>query len=127
MNSVQLPVIQAENLLKTANYDWIDNIYRGSIPETANNDGTTTDIVITESENTPSNYANSQFKHWGLGVEVQIFYKKANQTDILSAEIELAKMFITNGWRVDQSKNHIKDPDTKQTTKVFYFTKIEII
>lgn len=124
---MQLPVIKAENLLKTVNYDWIDNIYRGSIPESANNAGTTTDVVITESENTPSNYANSQFKHWTLGVEVQIFYKKANQTDILSAEIELAKMFITNGWRVEQSKNHTKDPDTGQVTKVFYFTKIEII
>lgn len=124
---MQLPVIQAENLLKMAHYDWIDNIYRGSIPEGANNDGTTTDVVITESDNAPSNYANSQVKHWGLGVEVQIFYKKTNQTDIFSAEIELAKMFIANGWRVDQSKNHIKDPDTKQITKVFYFTKFEII
>ncbi|MCH8632343.1 DUF806 family protein [Lactiplantibacillus plantarum] len=124
---MQLPVIQAENLLKTVNYDWIDNIYRGSIPESANNAGTTTDVVITESENTPSNYANSQFKHWALGVEIQIFYKKANQIEILSAEIELAKMFIANGWRVEQSKNHTKDPDTGQVTKVFYFTKIEII
>ncbi|QQM59972.1 DUF806 family protein [Lactiplantibacillus plantarum] len=124
---MQLPVIQAENLLKTVNYDWIDNIYRGSIPESANNAGTTTDVVITESENAPSNYANSQFKHWALGVEVQIFYKKASQTDILSAEIELAKMFIAKGWRVEQSKNHTKDPDTRQVTKVFYFTKIEII
>ncbi|QLK66765.1 DUF806 family protein [Lactiplantibacillus plantarum] len=124
---MQLPVIQAENLLKTVNYDWIDNIYRGSIPESADNAGTTTDVVITESENAPSNYANSQFKHWALGVEVQIFYKKANQIDILSAEIELAKMFVTNGWRVEQSKNHTKDPDTGQVTKVFYFTKIEII
>ncbi|MCA1344034.1 MULTISPECIES: DUF806 family protein [Lactiplantibacillus] len=124
---MQLPVIQAENLLKTVNYDWIDNIYRGSIPKSANNAGTTTDVVITESENTPSNYANSQFKHWALGVEIQIFYKKANQTDILPAEIELAKMFIANGWRVEQSKNHTKDPDTGQVTKVFYFTKIEII
>ncbi|KZU26953.1 Phage tail protein [Lactiplantibacillus plantarum] len=124
---MQLPVIQAENLLKTVNYDWIDNIYRGSIPESADNAGTTTDVVITESENAPSNYANSQFKHWALGVEVQIFYKKANQIEILSAEIELAKMFIANGWRVEQSKNHTKDPDTGQVTKVFYFTKIEII
>lgn len=124
---MQLPVIQAENLLKTVNYDWIDNIYRGSIPKSANNAGTTTDVVITESENAPNNYANSQFKHWALGVEVQIFYKKANQTDILSAEIELAKMFIANGWRVKKSKNHTKDPDTGQVTKVFYFTKIEII
>ena len=124
---MQLPVIQAENLLKTVNYDWIDNIYRGSIPESADNAGTTTDVVITESENAPSNYANSQFKRWALGVEIQIFYKKANQIDILSAEIELAKMFVTNGWRVEQSKNHTKDPDTGQVTKVFYFTKIEII
>ncbi|MCG0574033.1 phage tail protein [Lactiplantibacillus plantarum] len=124
---MQIPVIQAENLLKTANYDWIDKIYRGSIPKDANNNGATTDVVITESENTPSNYANSQFKHWALGVEIQIFYKIATQTDILSAEIELAKMFIVNGWRVEQSKNHTKDPDTGQVTKVFYFTKIEII
>ena len=124
---MELPVIQAENLLKKANYNWIDHIYRGSIPESADNVDTTTDVVITESQNEPSNYANSQFKHWVLGVEVQIFYKKANQTDILSAEIELAKMFVANGWRVEQSKNHIKDPDTKQITKVFYFTKIEII
>lgn len=124
---MQLPVIQAENLLKTVNYDWIDNIYRGSIPESTDNAGTTTDVIITESENAPSNYANSQFKHWALGVEIQIFYKKSNQIEILPAEIELAKMFIANGWRVEQSKNHTKDPDTGQVTKVFYFTKIEII
>lgn len=124
---MKLPVIQAENLVKTAHYNWIDNIYRGSVPENANNNGATTDVVITESENAPSNYANSQFKHWALGVEIQIFYKKSTQINILSAEIELAKMFIANGWRVEQSKNHTKDPDTGQVTKVFYFTKIEII
>ena len=120
---MQLPVIQAENLLKTVNYDWIDHIYRGSIPESADNAGTTTDVVITESENGPINYANNVFKGWQIGVEVQIFYSLNIELNIQDLEIIFAQLFQNNGWRIDQSKNHIKDPDTGQVSKVFYFIK----
>ena len=120
---MQLPVIQAENLLKTANYGWIDNIYRGSIPKSANNAGTTTDVVITESENEPINYANNVFKGWQIGVEVQIFYSLNIKLNIQDLEIDFAQLFQKDGWQIDQSKNHIKDPDTNQVSKVFYFIK----
>src|SRR5699024_12248890 len=58
-----------------------------------------------------------------VGVEVQIFYKLSGD-DFQNHEIELAKLFNGDDWEIDTSRNRIKDPDTKQWTKVFYFSKI---
>lgn len=47
--------------------------------------------------------------------------------DVTNLEIELAKKFVHDKWTVEQSKAHVKDPDTGQSTKVFYFAKDLVI
>ena len=56
-------------------------------------------------------------------MEVQIFYKKDASISSIDNEIALADQFKQDDWTIEQSKNHIKDPDTGQVTKVFYFAK----
>ena len=56
-------------------------------------------------------------------MEVQIFYKLNSGISKLDDEIALARLFVKDGWTVEQSKDHIQDPDTHQVSKVFYFAK----
>lgn len=120
---MQLPAVQAKNTFQDGNFDFIDNIYQGSIPEEVQGNTDTTDVLIQEYINEPFYYANETFKGWQIGVEVQIFYSLETNFNFQDAEIKIAKQFVDDNWQVDQSKNRIKDPDTNQWTKVFYFVK----
>ncbi|KRM09543.1 DUF806 family protein [Paucilactobacillus suebicus] len=120
---MELSVVQASNLIKSASYSWINNVYRGSIPESVVDDTDKTDVLITEYVNEPAYYANQTFKGWQIGVELQIFYAKDTNINFQDVEITIAKLFNLDGWQIEQSKNRIKDPDTKQWCKVFYFVK----
>ncbi|EJF00344.1 DUF806 family protein [Liquorilactobacillus mali] len=120
---MQLPAVQAKNTFQDGNFNFIDNIYQGSIPEEVQNNTDTTDVLIQEYINEPFYYANKTFKGWRVGVEVQIFYSLKTGFNLQDAEVNIAKQFINDGWRIDQSKNRVKDPGTKQWTKVFYFVK----
>ena len=102
---------------------WIDELYSGSIPSNVEVSTNKNTVLITEYLNEPSLYANMKIKYWRVGVEVQIFYKLSGD-DFQNHEIELAKLFNGDDWEIDTSRNRIKDPDTKQWTKVFYFSKI---
>ncbi|WP_281829382.1 DUF806 family protein [Lactobacillus amylolyticus] len=120
---MDLPVVQAADVLTTANFSWIDNIYTGSIPSDVVDNTTDNIVLFTETVNEPIFYANGIFKGWQIGVEMQIFYSLNPSFNLQDAEISVAKSFAKSGWLIDQSKNRIKDPDTKQWTKVFYFIK----
>lgn len=119
---MDLPSVQALDLIE-GKFDWIDEIYLESLPEEEIDLTDKTVCLITEWINEPNIYANRTFKRWQIGVEVQIFYKKDSGTTTLDGEIALADLFKLNDWTIDQSKTHIKDPDTGQVTKVFYFSK----
>lgn len=119
---MDLPSVQALDLID-GQFDWIDEIYLESLPEEETDLTGKTVCLITEWLNEPTGYANWTFKRWQIGVEVQIFYKKDSGTTTLDGEIALADRFKRDDWTVDQSKTHIKDPDTGQVTKVFYFSK----
>lgn len=130
---MKLPVVQAKELIASAKYPWLDNIYQTSIPKEVQDDvdenkenadsAKQTFVWITEYANEPEYYANNAFKGWQIGVEVQIFYSLDINLNIQDLEIELAKLFQSDGWQIEQSKNHTKDPDTSQKSKVFYFVK----
>jgi hypothetical protein len=120
---MELPVVQAINLVESANFDWLDEVFQGSIPTEIQDDDTKTVALITEYLSEPTSFGNSRFKGWQIGVEMQIFYEKKANFNLLEAEINMATLFEKDGWLIEQSKNHIKDPDTKQLSKVFYFTK----
>lgn len=120
---MEVPVVQAINLVESVNFDWLDEVFQGSIPTKIQDDDTKTVALITEYLSEPTNFGNSRFKGWQIGVEMQIFYKKKADFNLLEAEINMANLFEKDGWLIEQSKNHIKDPGTKQLSKVFYFTK----
>lgn len=118
---METPTTIAKNLLK--DITWIDELYSGSIPSNVEVNTNKNTVLITEYLNEPSQYANMEIKYWLVGVEVQIFYKLDGE-DFQNCEIQVARLFNDNRWKIDTSRNRIKDPDTKQWTKVFYFSKI---
>lgn len=124
---MELPTIQARKLIDSAKLKWIDKIVVGAMPKELSGNVDSTICQITEWLNEPNGYANAIFKRWTIGVEVQIFYKLNSGISTLDDEIKLAQLFVKNGWTVEQSKDHIQDPDTRQVTKVFYFTKDLVI
>ena len=119
---MDLPSVQALDLID-GHFDWIDEVYLESLPEEETDLTDKTICLITEWLNEPTGYANRTFKQWLIGVEVQIFYKRDASISSIDNEIALADQFKQDDWTIEQSKNHIKDPDTGQVTKVFYFAK----
>lgn len=117
---METPTTIAKKLMK--DITWIDELYSGSIPSNVEVNTNKNTVLITEYLNEPSQYANMEIKYWLVGVEVQIFYKLDGE-DFQSCEIQVARLFNDNRWKIDTSRNRIKDPDTKQWTKVFYFSK----
>ena len=124
---MELPTTQANKLIVSAKYSWIDRIVIGVIPRELTGNTDETIVRISEWLNEPTYYANATFKGWTIGVQVQIFYKLNSGINSLDDEIALARFFVKNGWTIEQSKDHIQDPDTRQVTKVFYFSKDLII
>lgn len=117
---METPTTIAKRLM--SNIAWIDELYSGSIPSNVEVNTNKNTVLITEYLNEPSQYANMEIKYWLVGVEVQIFYK-LDGDDFQNHELQVAKLFNDNRWYIDTSRNRIKDPDTKQWTKVFYFSK----
>ena len=117
---METPTTIAKKLMK--DITWIDELYSGSIPSNVEVNTNKNTVLITEYLNEPSQYANMEIKYWLIGVEVQIFYKLDGE-DFQNCEIQVARLFNDNRWKINTSRNRIKDPDTKQWTKVFYFSK----
>lgn len=121
---MQMPTVIAEKLINERKFQWVDGVYRGSMPEEIQNNVDKTVILVSEWLNEPTRYANQSFKGWNIGVQVQTFFKLKNQPiSLIDAEIAMAKLFKDNGWQIDDSKTNIKDPDTKQWSQVFLFSK----
>lgn len=117
---METPTTIAKRLM--SNITWIDELYSGSIPSNVEVNTNKNTVLITEYLNEPSQYANMEIKYWLVGVEVQIFYK-LDGDDFQNHELQVAKLFNDDRWHIDTSRNRIKDPDTEQWTKVFYFSK----
>lgn len=117
---METPTTIAKRLM--SNIAWIDELYSGSIPSNVEVNTNKNTVLITEYLNEPSQYANMEIKYWLVGVEVQIFYK-LDGDNFQNHELQVAKLFNDDRWHIDTSRNRIKDPDTKQWTKVFYFSK----
>lgn len=120
-----LPTVEANKLVDSAKFSWIDVIYRDSIPLEVVDSTDQTVLLITEWLNEPADYANSDFKGWTIGVEAQLFYSLNLPADfqMMDSEIAFAELFQRDGWNIEQSKEHIEDPDTHQYSRVFYFSK----
>lgn len=97
-----------------------DEIFLDSIPSEKLDSSNETQVLLTESDNGPSDYGNSDFISLMYGVYIQIFYTNAEDSDIniVQSEINLMKSFINNDWLIAQSKSHYIDPDTGKLLKI---------
>lgn len=120
---MKLPVIQARDLVASAGFKWIDHLSTMNIEPEFVDDATKTVVLITESDNEPDYFANATFKGINAGVEVQIFYKNKVDFPIQDAEIDIQRLFVSDKWQVNISREHVYDPDTGQLTKTFYCNK----
>ena len=82
-----------------------DEIFLDSIPKEKEHSINETQVLLTESDNGPNDYGNSDFISLMYGVYIQIFYTNAEES------------FINNDWLIAQSKSHYIDPDTGQIIK----------
>ncbi|MCT3089770.1 DUF806 family protein [Lactococcus lactis] len=96
-----------------------DEIFLDYIPKEKEHSINETQVLLTESDNGPNDYGNSDFISLMYGVYIQIFYSNAEDSDIniVQSEINLMKSFINNDWLIAQSKSHYIDPDTGQIIK----------
>lgn len=123
---MQLPVTQARQLMGDK-FPWIDRYFKEKVPQGVGVTTNETICIISEWLNEPTYYANQTFKGWTIGVEVHIFYKLNSSLSSLNEEMKIARLFVKNGWTVENSRNHSIDPDTQQVDKVFYFSKDLVI
>lgn len=121
---MDMPTVTAKKMIEDKNFSWVDGVYHGSIPEEIKDNVDKTVVLVTEWLNEPARYANQSFKGWTIGVQVQTFFKlKEQPISLIDAEIAMARLFKNNGWQIDDSKTNIKDPDTKQWSQSFLFSK----
>jgi hypothetical protein len=120
-----LAVKEAKQLLESAKFDWLDEIYTYNVPknEVDNTDNT---VALIRDVNTISDLeGNDDFFAAQRQVEIQFFYKLEIE-DTEQGEYEFLKLFKKNHWHVTQIREHSIDPDTKQVTGTFYFTQLKI-
>lgn len=112
------PVELVEEVIRLSQFPF-DDIFLDSIPSEEIEAINKTQILLTESENTPSDYGNSQFISVDYGVYIQIFYSNDPnlKIDITKSELELMQHLIENNWLVLRSIAHYPDPDTGQMIK----------
>lgn len=123
---MKLPTTQARELMG-GHFPWIDHFFIESVPQGVAIKTSETICIISEWLNEPTYYANRTFKGWTVGVEVHIFYKLNSTLNTLDEEMKIAQLFVADGWTIENSRNHSKDPDTQQVDKVFYFAKNLVI
>ena len=112
------PVELVQAILQTSDFPF-DDIFLDSIPKEEIDSINKTQILLTESQNTPSDYGNSQFVQFSLGVYIQIFYTNDPESDIdtIKSEIDLMTTLINQDWLIASSLAHYQDPDTGQMIK----------
>lgn len=120
-----LAVTEAENLINSAAYDFVDGVFVGNIPAEIRNLDNRTDVLITSVNDDPTGFGNNDFFEVENTVEIQVFYNAELNIDLGLTDMQFVRLFRENHWNLQQNKPPITDPTTLQTTKTFYFSKIK--
>lgn len=115
--------LEVKELIDSAKFTIIDRTFANALPKDAQSDTNSTDVLITEVNDVPTDYGNNDFRSLSQLIEVQIFYDLNTTENAMKFEIKFMRFFKQNNWFVDQTKPHTTDPDTQQVTKVFYFSR----
>ncbi|MCM0598319.1 DUF806 family protein [Periweissella fabalis] len=112
------------NLAKFPMADLITNIYADSVPPDENDGAESTDLVITESLNTPSTFGNNTFNQLDQTLQVAIYYSIDFEQDSQIFEISLYKFLETIGWRIKNVQGTYFDELTSQPVRVFQVQRL---
>lgn len=112
------PVELVQEVIRSSQFPF-DEIFIDSIPKEELDSINKTQVLLTESDDSPEDYGNSDFVTLLYGVYIQIFYTNSEDAaiDITKVEIDLMKYLVSNDWLVVQSQKHYLDPDTGQMIK----------
>ncbi|USS85081.1 DUF806 family protein [Fructilactobacillus myrtifloralis] len=120
-----LPVVQVANLIKSFDLPWVNKVVSSlTVPSLDGTDKTT--IVLSEVQNTPTGHANDDFKAWLATVEIQIYYKKVANFNLMAAENDLTHKLTKKGWTIERSDPHVTDPESHQITRAFFVSNVLI-
>lgn len=122
-----LAVLEAQNMINSANIAGIDNVYTFNIPAEMVENTDQTIVLITDANTNPSIYGNNDFNALSRTIEIQIFYKKDLDIDPEQVEVKLYKVFTNDYWSVGENRGHTIDPDTQQITTTFYVNNLKLL
>lgn len=115
-------VMEMYHLLKNAELPGIDHIYPNMIPTAAQAQTDATDVLVTEVTETYTDFGSNQATVKDETLALNIFYALATDNDFTETEETLVSFLYTKNWYVSYSAPYTIDPDTRQTTKIMYFT-----
>ena len=122
-----LAVLEAQNMINSANIAGIDNVYTFNIPAEMVENVDKTVVLITDANTNPAIYGNNDFNALSRTIEIQIFYKKDLDIDPEKIEVQLYKLFTNDYWKVGENRGHTIDPDTQQITTTFYVNNLKLL
>lgn len=122
-----LAVLEAQNMINSANIAGIDNVYTFNIPAEMVENTDQTIVLITDANSTPSLYGNNDFNALSRTIEIQVFYKKDLDIDPETIEVKLYKLFTNDYWNVSENRGHTIDPETQQITTTFYVNNLKLL
>lgn len=123
-----LAIIEAKELIESANYNCIDGVFTTNIPTSIKKLTNRTDILITRLNDNPTGFGNNDFFEIENTVEVQIFYTTTGfNEDLDQFEMKLIKLFKKNYWELADNKPPVTDPDTLQITKTIIFSRTKTL
>lgn len=122
-----LAVLEAQNMINSANIAGIDNVYTFNIPSEMVENVDKTIVLITDANTNPSIYGNNDFNALSRTIEIQVFYKKDLDIDPETIEVQLYKLFTKDCWSVGENRGHTIDPDTQQITTTFYVNNLKLL
>lgn len=122
-----LVVIEAKQLIESASFTEINDVYTVNLPEEVISNTDKTIVLITEAKPELTTQGNNDFYGIKRICEIQIFYKLDVDFSVENFEMRLMKLFKNNHWSVFDKRGHTLDPDTLQLTEVFYVAQEIII
>lgn len=122
-----LAVIEAKQLIESASFTEINEVYTVNLPEEVVSNTDKTIVLITEAKPELTTQGNNDFYGIKRLCEIQLFYKLDVDFNIEDFEIRLMKLFTKNHWSVIDIRERAFDPDTQQITGVFYVSQDKIL
>lgn len=112
------------NLAKFPMADLINNIFADVVPPDETDGSTSTDLIITESLNSPATFGNNTFNQLDQTLQIQIYYSLDFEQDTQVFEISLWKFLETIGWRIKNIQATYFDEVTSQPVRVFQVERL---